>query len=42
MKLRYKVTGGILIFLAVAISSLSLVLSHNSACCPAPAVSDVT
>ena len=40
MKLRYKVAGGILIFLAVAISSLALVLSHNSACGPAPAVSD--
>jgi len=40
MKLRYKVAGGILIFLAVAISSLALVLSHNSACGSAPAVSD--
>ncbi len=40
MKLRYKVAGGILIFLAVAISSLALVLSHNSACGPAPAVSE--
>jgi len=38
MKLRYKVTGGILIFLAVAISSLALVLGHTSACGPAPAV----
>ncbi len=42
MKLRYKVAGGILIVLAVAISSLALVLSHNSACGPAPAVSDDT
>jgi NADPH:quinone reductase-like Zn-dependent oxidoreductase len=42
MKLRYKVTGGILIFLAVAISSLALVLSHTSACGPAPAVSGET
>lgn len=42
MKLRYKVAGGILIVLAVAISSLALVLSHNSACGPAPAVSDET
>ena len=42
MKLRYKIAGGILIFLAVAISSLALVLSHNSACGPAPAVSDET
>ena len=40
MKLRYKVAGGILIFLGVAISSLALVLSHNSACGPAPAVAD--
>ncbi len=42
MKLRYQVTSGILIFLAVAISSLALVLSHTSACGPAPAVSDET
>jgi len=42
MKLRYKVTSGILIFLAVAISSLALVLSHTSACGPAPAVSGET
>ncbi len=42
MKLRYKITGGILIFLAVAITSLALVLSHNSACGPSPAVSDET
>jgi len=42
MKLRYKVAGGILIFMAVAISSLALVLSHNSACGPAPAVADET
>ena len=39
MKLRYKIAGGILIFLAVGISILALVLSHNSACGPAPAVS---
>jgi len=42
MKLRYKIAGGILIFLAVAITSLALVLSHNSDCEPAPAVSDET
>ena len=42
MKLRYKVAGGILIFLGVALSSLALVLSHNSACGPAPAVADET
>ena len=40
MTLRYKVASGILIFLAVAISSLALVLSHNSACGPAPAFSE--
>jgi NADPH:quinone reductase-like Zn-dependent oxidoreductase len=39
MKLRYKIVNGMLIFLGVAISSLALVLSHNSACGPAPAVS---
>lgn len=42
MKLRYKVAGGILIFLAVAISSLALVLRHDSECGPAPAVADET
>lgn len=38
MKLRYKIAGGIGIVLAVAIISLALVLSHDSACGPAPAV----
>ncbi len=42
MKLRYKIAGGILIFLGVAISSLALVLSHNSACEPAPTFSGET
>ena len=42
MKLRYKIANGILIFLAVAIVSLALVLSHDSACGPAPAISDET
>jgi NADPH:quinone reductase-like Zn-dependent oxidoreductase len=32
MKLRYKITNGILMFLIVAISSLGLVLSHNTDC----------
>lgn len=40
MKLRYKITSGILIILALAISALALVLSHDSACEPAPAISD--
>ena len=39
MKLRYKIANGFLIFLAVAISVLALVLSHNSACEPAPTMS---
>ncbi len=38
MKLRYKITGGILIFMGVALTSLALVLSHNSDCRPAPVV----
>ena len=42
MKLRYKIANGFLIFLVVAVSSLALVLSHNSACGTAPAVSDDT
>lgn len=42
MKLRYKVANGILIFVAVAIASLALVLSHNSDCEPAPTVSAET
>ena len=40
MKLRYKVSAGILVFLVIAVSSLALVLSHNSACEPAPELSD--
>lgn len=36
MKLRYKITGGILILLAIAITFLALTLSHNSACPPPP------
>ena len=40
MKLRYKISGGILIFLTIAISALALVLSHTSACEPAPTVTD--
>ena len=42
MKLRYKVASGILIFLGVALLSLALTLSYDSACGPAPAVSDET
>lgn len=40
MKLRYKIAGGILIFFGAAVFSLAIVLSHDSACTPAPAVSD--
>ena len=39
MKLRYKIASGILIFFGVAISSLALFLSHDSACEPAPEIS---
>lgn len=36
MKLRYKIAGGFVIVLTIAISSLALVMSHDSACGPAP------
>lgn len=39
MKLRYRIASGLLVFVAVAISTLGLVLSHNSECSTAPAVS---
>lgn len=39
MKLRNKIGVGILVFLGIGITSLALVLSHNAACEPAPAVS---
>ena len=39
MKLRYKITGGFLILASVALLSLALALSHNSACEPAPVIS---
>lgn len=38
MKLRYKISGGILIVVFVAISVFALVLGHDTACGPAPAV----
>ena len=40
MKLRYKIANGVLILLLVSISALAAVLSHNSACASAPALSD--
>ncbi len=42
MKRRSNIAAGILIFLAVALSSLALILGHNSPCGPAPAVSSET
>jgi NADPH:quinone reductase-like Zn-dependent oxidoreductase len=39
MKLRHKIAIGILLVLAIGVASLALVLSHNSACEPAPALS---
>ena len=42
MKLRYKILGGILLFLAVAISVLALTLSYESDCGPVPEVSGDT
>lgn len=39
MKRRYKIATGVLVVLGVAIVSLALVLSHTSACAPAPGVS---
>jgi NADPH:quinone reductase-like Zn-dependent oxidoreductase len=38
MKLRYKIANGILIVLALALSSLAVVLSYESPCEPAPAL----
>jgi NADPH:quinone reductase-like Zn-dependent oxidoreductase len=38
MKLRYKVAASIVGFLAVAVAVLAVVLSHDSACAPAPAL----
>lgn len=42
MRLRYKIAGGILVFLAVAISALAIVLSHDAACGPAPVLAEGT
>lgn len=38
MKLRYKILGGLLTFTVIALSALALVMSHNSACEPAPGI----
>jgi NADPH:quinone reductase-like Zn-dependent oxidoreductase len=40
MKRRYKILNGILLVLVIGISALAIVLSHESACEPAPAISD--
>ncbi len=40
MKLRYKIANGFLIVLGVAMMYLGFVLSHNSSCEPAPAISN--
>jgi NADPH:quinone reductase-like Zn-dependent oxidoreductase len=42
MKLRNKIAFGFLIFVALGLSSLALVLSHHSACPPAPVLSENT
>jgi NADPH:quinone reductase-like Zn-dependent oxidoreductase len=42
MKLRYRIARGFVVFLVVALSSLALVLSHNSACEVAPALAGQT
>lgn len=38
MKLRYKIPLGLLILLALAISALAVVISHDAACPPAPQI----
>ena len=38
MKLRYKIAGGFLLVLTIALSVLAVTISHNSACEPAPAI----
>jgi NADPH:quinone reductase-like Zn-dependent oxidoreductase len=39
MKLRFKIVNGVLIVVSLAVISLGLVLSHDSACGPAPEIS---
>lgn len=39
MKLRYKIAAGFLVLSVVSLSVLGIVLSHNSACGPAPVIS---
>ncbi|MFT7458138.1 MAG: hypothetical protein ACI909_000811, partial [Planctomycetota bacterium] len=40
MKLRYKILNGLLVFMTLGIVSLAFILSHSSACGPAPVVSN--
>lgn len=40
MKLRYKIAGGLLAFLAVAAAALAITLSYDAPCEPAPRVAD--
>jgi len=40
MKLRYKISGVLLLLIVVALSSLGLVISHSSACQPAPGLAE--
>ena len=42
MKLRYKIGGGFLVVLTVALSALAYTVSHNEACEPAPAIAGDT
>lgn len=40
MRLAYKITGGLALFLIVAVLSLGQLLKHNSACEPAPSIAE--
>jgi len=40
MKLRYKITGGLLLLSLLAFSVLAVLMSHNTACGPAPEVEE--
>jgi len=38
LKLRYKIAGGLLLVITVALSALAYTVSYNAACEPAPAL----
>jgi NADPH:quinone reductase-like Zn-dependent oxidoreductase len=40
MKLRYKITGGFLILFTLVLSVLAVLMSHDTACVPAPEMAD--